>query len=124
VTYQANHVSLFTLLMTISTLLINKANSQMQTIEGPMKTIQYIFPFMFLFIFNNFSSGLTYYYFLSNVASYAQIIIFKRFINEEKIKHEININRKKTLNKKKSNFQIRLQEAMKSNQKAKKRKKN
>jgi YidC/Oxa1 family membrane protein insertase len=119
--FYGDHVSLFTLLMTVSTLLINKANSQMQTIEGPMKTIQYIFPFMFLFIFNNFSSGLTYYYFLSNVASYAQIIIFKRFINEEKIKHEININRKKTLNKKKSNFQIRLEEAMKAKQKNKRR---
>ena len=122
--FYGDHVSLFTLLMTVSTLLINKANSQMQTMEGPMKTIQYIFPFMFLFIFNNFSSGLTYYYFLSNVASYAQIIIFKKFVDEEKIKHEININRKKTLNKKKSNFQIRLQEAMKANQKVKKRKKN
>jgi len=119
--FYGDHVSLFTLLMTVSTLLINKANSQMQTIEGPMKTIQYIFPFMFLFIFNNFSSGLTYYYFLSNVASYAQIIIFKKFVDEEKIKHEININRKKTLNKKKSNFQIRLEEAMKAKQKNKRR---
>ena len=45
-------------------------------------------------------------------------------VKQEKIKHEININRKKTLNKKKSNFQIRLQEAMKANQKVKKRKKN
>ena len=119
--FYGDHISLFTLLMTASTLLINQANSQMQTIEGPMKTVQYVFPFMFLFIFNNFSSGLTYYYFLSNVASYAQIIIFKRFIDNEKLKKEIEINRKKTINKKKSSFQLRLEEAMKAKQESKKK---
>ena len=102
--------------MTVSTILINKANSQMQTMEGPMKTIQYVLPFMFLFIFNNFSSGLTYYYFLSNVASYGQIFIFKRFVDEEKIKKEIEFNRKRTVNTKKSSFQLRIEEAMKARQ--------
>ena len=116
-----DHISLFTILMTVSTILINKANSQMQTMEGPMKTIQYVLPFMFLFIFNNFSSGLTYYYFLSNVASYAQIFIFKRFVDEEKIKKEIEFNRKRNLNTKKSSFQLRLEEAMKAKQENKKR---
>jgi len=119
--FYGDHISLFTLLMTASTLLINQANSQMQTLEGPMKTVQYVFPFMFLFIFNNFSSGLTYYYFLSNVASYDQIIIFKRFIDNEKLKKEIEINRKKTINKKKSSFQLRLEEAMKAKQESKKK---
>ena len=111
------HISLFTILMTVSTILINKANSQMQTMEGPMKTLQYILPLMFLFIFNNFSSGLTYYYFLSNIASYAQINIFKRFVDEEKIKKEIELNKKRSQNTKKSSFQIRLDEAMKARQK-------
>ena len=118
-----DHISLFTILMTVSTILINKANSQMQTMEGPMKTIQYVLPFMFLFIFNNFSSGLTYYYFLSNVASYAQIFIFKRFVDEEKIKKEIEFNRKRNLNTKKSSFQLRLEEAMKAKQENKKKNK-
>ncbi len=116
-----DHISLFTILMTVSTILINRANSQMQTMEGPMKTIQYVLPFMFLFIFNNFSSGLTYYYFLSNVASYAQIFIFKRFVDEEKIKKEIEFNRKRNLNTKKSSFQLRLEEAMKAKQENKKK---
>ena len=116
-----DHISLFTILMTVSTILINKANSQMQTMAGPMKTIQYVLPFMFLFIFNNFSSGLTYYYFLSNVASYAQIFIFKRFVDEEKIKKEIEFNRKRNLNTKKSSFQLRLEEAMKAKQESKKK---
>ena len=98
-----------------------QANSQMQTMEGPMKTIQYVLPFMFLFIFNNFSSGLTYYYFLSNVASYAQIFILKRFVDEEKIKKEIEFNRKRNLNTKKSSCQLRLEEAMKAKQENKKK---
>ncbi len=118
-----DHISLFTILMTVSTIFINKANSQMQTMEGPMKTIQYVLPIMFLFIFNNFSAGLTYYYFLSNVASYAQIFIFKRFVDEDKIKKEIEFNRKKNLNTKKSSFQLRLEEAMKAKQENKKKNK-
>ena len=120
--FYGDHVSLFTILMTVSTILINKANSQMQTMEGPMKTFQYILPIMFLFIFNNFSSGLTYYYFLSNVASYAQIFIFKRFVDEEKIKKEIEFNRKQNVNSKKSSFQLRIEEAMKARQNIDKKK--
>ena len=120
--FYGDHISLFTILMTVSTILINKANSQMQTMEGPMKTIQYILPIMFLFIFNNFSSGLTYYYFLSNVASYAQIFVFKRFVDDEKIKKEIEFNRKKTVNSKKSSFQLRIEEAMKARQNSNKNK--
>ena len=120
-----DHVSFFTLLMTVSTILINSANSQMQTMEGPMKIMQYVLPVMFLFIFNNFSSGLTYYYFLSNVLSFGQIYLFRRLVNEDDMKKEIDYNRKQNLNVKKSSFRIRLEEAMKVNQEAQKnRKKN
>ena len=117
-----DHVSLFTLLMTVSTLLINMANTQMQTMQGPMKVMQYVLPFMFLFIFNSFSSGLTYYYFLSNIISYGQIYLFKTLVNEEKLKNEIDFNRKQNLNKNKSKFKLRFEEAMKANQKNLKRK--
>ncbi|MAH99252.1 MAG: membrane protein insertase YidC, partial [Euryarchaeota archaeon] len=110
-----DHVSLFTLLMTVSTLLINMANTQMQTMQGPMKIMQYVLPFMFLFIFNSFSSGLTYYYFLSNLISYGQIYLFKTLVNEEKLKSEIDFNRKQNLNKNKSKFKLKLEEAMKAN---------
>ena len=110
-----DHVSLFTLLMTVSTLLINMANTQMQTMQGPMKIMQYVLPFMFLFIFNSFSSGLTYYYFLSNVISYGQIYLFKTLVNEEKLKNEIDFNRKQNLNKNKSKFKLKFEEAMKAN---------
>jgi YidC/Oxa1 family membrane protein insertase len=77
---------------------------------------------MFLFIFNNFSSGLTYYYFLSNVASYAQIFVFKKFVDEEKIKKEIEFNRKQNVNSTKSSFQLRIEEAMKARQNTNKKK--
>ena len=110
-----DHVSLFTLLMTVSTLLINMANTQMQTMQGPMKIMQYVLPFMFLFIFNSFSSGLTYYYFLSNLISYGQIYLFKTLVNEEKLKNEIDFNRKQNLNKNKSKFKLKFEEAMKTN---------
>ena len=110
-----DHVSLFTLLMTVSTLLINMANTQMQTMQGPMKIMQYVLPFMFLFIFNSFSSGLTYYYFLSNLISYGQIYLFKTLVNEEKLKNEIEFNRKQNLNKNKSKFKLKFEEAMKTN---------
>ena len=110
-----DHISLFTLLMTVSTLLINMANTQMQTMQGPMKIMQYVLPFMFLFIFNSFSSGLTYYYFLSNVISYGQIYLFKTLVNEEKLKNEIDFNRKQNLNKNKSKFKLKFEEAMKAN---------
>ena len=110
-----DHISLFTLLMTVSTLLINMANTQMQTMQGPMKIMQYVLPFMFLFIFNSFSSGLTYYYFLSNLISYGQIYLFKTLVNEEKLKNEIDFNRKQNLNKNKSKFKLKLEEAMKAN---------
>jgi len=118
--FYGDHVSLFTLLMTVSTLLINSANSQMQTMQGPMKMMQYILPVMFLFIFNNFSSGLTYYYFLSNLISFGQIYLFRRLVNEENIKKEMDFNRKQNLNKNKSKFKIRLEEAMKANLKGQK----
>tara|TARA_B100000427_G_scaffold162250_1_gene134908 strand:- start:275 stop:610 length:336 start_codon:yes stop_codon:yes gene_type:complete len=101
--------------MTVSTLLINMANTQMQTMQGPMKIMQYVLPFMFLFIFNSFSSGLTYYYFLSNLISYGQIYLFKTLVNEEKLKNEIDFNRKQNLNKNKSKFKLKLEEAMKAN---------
>ena len=87
----------------------------MQTMEGPMKTIQYVLPIMFLFIFNNFI-GINILLFLIKCCIYAQIFIFKRFVDEEKIKKEIEFNRKKNLNTKKSSFQLRIEEAMKAKQ--------
>jgi len=115
--FYGSHISLFTLLMAFSIMLMNKTNMQMQAnMDGPMKYFQYFIPVMMLFFFNSFASGLTYYYFLTNIATYGQMNIFKRFVDESKIKEEIEFNKKRNINSKKSSFQIRLDEAMKARQ--------
>lgn len=121
--FYGDHISLFTLLMAGSTILSTLANSQMTTVQGPMKTVQYVMPVMLLFFFNSYPSGLSYYYFISNLVSYGQIALFRKFINEDKIKAILEENKKKNANKKKSKFQQRLEDAMKASQEAQKNKK-
>ena len=121
--FYGDHVSLFTLLMTASTILYTWSNSQMTTVQGPMKTLQYIMPVMFLFFLNSYSAGLTFYYFVSNIVSFGQVALFRKFIDEDKIKRTLEENRKKNANKKKSSFQQRLEEAMKAQEAKKKPKK-
>lgn len=118
-----DHVSLFTLLMTVSTILYTWSQSQITTVQGPMKTMQYLMPVMFLFFLNSFSSGLTFYYFVSNMTTFGQTYLFRRFIDDSKILSALEENKKKNANKKKSKFQARLEEAMKANQEAQKKKK-
>lgn len=122
--FYGDHVSLFTLLMTASTILITWSNSQMNTqMQGPMKTMQYMMPIMFLFFLNSFASGLTFYYFCTNIASFGQMALFKKFIDEDKIKGMLEENRKKNANKKKSSFQSRIEDAMKVSEETRKQKK-
>ncbi len=110
--FYGNHVSLFTLLMTISTLIYTRVNMQMTAAGNPqMKYIMYIMPVMFLGIFNGYAAGLSYYYFLSNVIGFAQQYIFKAFLNEDKIHAQIQENKKKPV--KKSSFQARLEQISK-----------
>lgn len=107
-----SHVSLFTLLMTASTLITMKMTGSSPGSDQPgMKIMTYMMPVMFMLILNNFSSGLTYYYFLANVLTYVQNIISKRFIDEQKVLATLEENRKKPL--KKSKWQQRLEEAAK-----------
>ncbi len=122
--FYGDHISLFTLLMTASTILYTWSNSQVQTVQGPMKSIQYVMPIMFLFFLNNYASGLTYYYFLTNLASFGQIALFRKFVDEDSIKQKLEENRKKNKNKKVSGFQARLQEAMKASQEQQRKRKN
>ncbi len=113
--FYGDHVSLFTLLMTASTILYTWSNSQMTaSVQGPMKTLQYVMPIMFLFFLNSYSSGLTFYYFVSNIVSFGQIALFRKLIDEDKIKNILEENRKKNVNKTKSSFQQRLEDAMKA----------
>ncbi len=123
--FYGDHVSLFTLLMTASTILITWSQGQMtaSTVQGPMKSMQYMMPIIFLFVLNSFPSGLTFYYFVSNIVSFTQISLIKRFVDEDKIRRILDENRLRNSTKKKSKFQARLEEAMKASEDAKKKKK-
>jgi len=109
----ADHVSLFTLLMTVSTIISTKISNPVggQEQMPGMKAMMYMMPVMFMLILNNFSAGLTYYYFLANVISIAQTEISRRFVSESEILRKIEENRKKPV--KKSKWQARLEEAAK-----------
>jgi YidC/Oxa1 family membrane protein insertase len=76
-----------------------------------MKFIMYAMPVMFLGFFNDFASGLSYYYLLANLITFAQMFLFRKFVNEEKIHARIQENRKKPV--KVSGFQKRLEEMAK-----------
>ena len=111
--YYGNHVSLFCLLMTVTTIISTYMNSQTQNTDAMpgMKTMMYIMPVMFLFILNSYASGLSYYYFLANVFTIGQIYVFRMLIDEDKIRAQILINKKKPVVK--SNFQQKLEEMSK-----------
>ncbi len=105
-----SHVSLFTLLMTASTLLTMKMQGSSPGSDQPgMKMMMYMMPVMFMLILNNFSSGLTYYYFLANILTYIQNIVSKRFINADAVLATLEENKKKPV--KKSKWQQRLEDA-------------
>jgi YidC/Oxa1 family membrane protein insertase len=113
--FYGDHVSLFTLLMTISTLIYTKVNNDMMgtgTTQMPgMKTMMYIMPIMFLGLFNEYASGLSYYYFLANMITFLQMFLIRRTINEDKIYAKLQANKKKPV--KKSGLQARLEKMAK-----------
>lgn len=111
-----DHLSLFTLLMTITTLIYTYVNNKQMDISSnpqmkPMKWMMYLMPIMFFAIFNNYSSGLSYYYMLVNIITFIQMFIFRKMIDEDKVRATIEANKKKP--QKKSNFMKRLEEAQK-----------
>ena len=89
-----------------------------------MKMMMYAMPVMFLFIFNQYAAGLSFYYFFSSLLTIAQTYLFRIGINEEKVLAEMKANQNKP--KQKSAFQKRLEEAQRyqreqAKQQAKKR---
>ncbi len=111
-----DHLSLFTILMTITTLIYTWVNNKQMDYSSnpqmkPMKWMMYLMPIMFFAIFNNYSAGLSYYYMLVNIITFIQMFVFRRMINEDKVRATIEENKRKPV--KKSNFQKRLEEAQK-----------
>ena len=123
--FYGDHVSLFVLLMTISTLISTWQNNQISTVQGPMKSVSYMMPVIFMFVLNNFSAGLSYYYFVSNLLTFAQQAIIRRFVDDNKIKAVMDDHRKKMAagvpTGKKSSFMAKLEAAMKASEEARKK---
>jgi YidC/Oxa1 family membrane protein insertase len=107
------HVSLFTLLMTISQIVYTHFNNQLTTATGPMKNLGYIMPVMFMFVLNSYPAGLSFYYFVSNIFTFGQQALIKLFVDDSKIREKVEENKLKNVDKKKSKFQQRLEDAMK-----------
>jgi YidC/Oxa1 family membrane protein insertase len=80
-------------------------------------------PVIFLFVLNRFSAGLTFYYFVSNLVTFAQQAIIRRFVDEGKIKAIMEENKKKNAltGGKKSKFMSKLEDAMKASEEARKK---
>lgn len=112
--FYGDHVSLFTLLMTLSTFLYTAMNNQMTGASGQMKIISYLMPVMFLGFFNNYPAALSYYYFLANMITFTQNwVIRKFFVDEAKIHLQIQENKKRPVTLKKSAMQKKLEEMAK-----------
>ena len=111
------HVSLFTLLWAVSTIVYTYYNMQNMDLSAnpAMKYVQYLMPVMFLAFFNNYASGLTCYMFFSNLINILQTVVTKNYIfDEAKIRSELLKQKDKP--KKKGGFASRLEEAMKQQQ--------
>jgi YidC/Oxa1 family membrane protein insertase len=116
-----DHVSVWALLCTITTLIYTQMNSQLmsgtqnQQMPG-MKYMMYIMPVMFLPFLNKFSAGLSYYYTLANVISFLQMWVIRKFLVDEKKLHaQIEEHKKKPV--KQSGFQQKLQKRLEEMQK-------
>ena len=111
-----DHVSLFTLLMAVTLIFTTKINSaQMgstgQQMPGMKFFTTYFMPAMLLFIFNSFSSALSYYFLLSNAITLGQTLVIRNFVDDEAIHRKLKENKKKPA--KKSKWQQKLEEAQK-----------
>jgi YidC/Oxa1 family membrane protein insertase len=113
--FYGSHVSMFAILMTISTILYTKMNSSQMPQTGPnaqmMKWMMYIMPIVFLGVMNSYSAGLSYYIFVANMITFGQQWLFKRFVDENAIHAKIQENKKKPI--KRSAFQERLEKMAK-----------
>lgn len=115
--FMGTHLSLFTLLWAVTTLIYTYYNTKhMDMSANPaMKYVQYFMPVMFLGFFNSYASGLTTYMFFSNLINILQTVVTKKFVfDDDKILDELNLQKAKP--KKKNSFAQRLQEQMRQAQ--------
>ena len=121
--FYGDHISLFPILASVAIFVYTMMTmGQQQPPQQPgmpnMKFIMYLMPLMMLFFFNNYSSGLSLYYFVSNLLTILLMVVIKKFVvNESKILLQIEENKKKP--RKVSGFSARLQKAMEQAEKQK-----
>ena len=115
--WYGNQVSLFCLLMTATNIIYTKLNMQSQPNSNSMpgmKAMMWIMPVMFLFIFNDYAAGLSYYYFLSLLITIVQTYIFRLCTDDAKVRAKLLANAAKP--RKKSGFMARLEQAQRQQQ--------
>ncbi len=115
--FYGDHVSLFALLMTGALFAFSYINYQQTASSQPqmagMKFMMvYMMPLMMLFWFNDYASGLCFYYFLANLITIVQTMVIRRMIDDDKIHAIMAANAAKNQNRKKSKFQLRYEELM------------
>ncbi|HLP35168.1 MAG TPA: membrane protein insertase YidC [Amoebophilaceae bacterium] len=117
-----DHVSLFTMLMVISTILYTQSSNQNSSSEAPMKMLAYVMPISFMFVLNSFPAGLSFYYFVSNIFSYLQQALTRYFVDEEMIKEKLLIRRRRGDQVPAPSFQAKIASAIQAKNKNKKKK--
>ena len=115
--FYGDHVSLFCLLMGLAMIGFSYLNYQQTASSQPgmagMKFMMvYMMPAMMLFWFNDYASGLCYYYLISQVLTMIIMTSIRRFVDDDKIRYMMEKNSAKHKNKKKSKFQLRYEELM------------
>lgn len=112
-----DHVSLFALLMTISTIIYTRMNNQLSGANNQMMPgmmwMMYLMPVIFLFVLNSYPAGLNYYYFLANIITFGQQFAFRKFVDDDKIHAKIQMYKNKPKTVKVSAFQKKLEEMAK-----------
>ncbi len=128
--YFGNHISLFTLLMTVTTIVytkLNMANTPTTDQMGGamMKWMMYLMPVVFMFMFNSYASGLSYYYFISTLLSITQTYAIRATVDEKKLLAQLHAKRaaKGAAPKKSGGFMERLEKMQREQEKRLKAKK-
>ena len=114
-----DHLSLFCLLMTVCNIAYTYITMQSQATDPNMKAMKYMMyamPLMFLFIFNDYAAGLSYYYLVSLFITILQTMIFRWSLDDEKMLREMEANKKKKAGKPKSGFMERLEKMQREQQ--------
>jgi YidC/Oxa1 family membrane protein insertase len=123
--FYGDHISLFTLLMTLTTVLQMKFSNSMSSSNAQMpqmKYMMYFMPVIFLGVMNNYAAALSYYYFLANLITFGQQKLIESMTDDNALLAKLEAHKETTPKKGKSKFQARLEKMMKEQQQLKNKK--